>query len=420
MTYAPYIGLDFGTSNSTLGVVQNGEAKLMMLEQDKHTLPSALFFAFEENKTFVGRQAIEEYTAGEFGRFMRSLKSILGTPLMHSETQIKNKHVKFLDIITLFLKEMKQRAEEEAGKPLNQVVMGRPVHFIDNNPEADQAAEDGLRSAAQNAGFTDILFQFEPIAAALDYESTLKSEEIALIVDIGGGTSDFSIVHLSPQKAAKYDRSVDILSTGGVHIGGTDFDKNLSLQSVMPHFGYGTPYKENAAQEMPRSFYHDLATWHKIHFMYERETLIAIKHLAHQARDKNLIERLTHVLEEKEGHLIALGVEGCKIDLTSAEKASINLSFVEQGLIIENSRTNFEIAIHAEMGRIKQALEKLLIDAGLQPKQVSKIFLTGGSSTIPYLQKTVRSVFPETPLVEGDQFASVGKGLTLDALRKFG
>ena len=232
-------GLDFGTSNTTLGLVTGQRPQLVPLEGRHVTIPSAIFFP-PGQAPFVGRAAMAEYLEGTPGRLMRSLKSVLGSSLLEETTPVGRERIKFRDVIARYLAAVKTRAEAEAGRALDTVVHGRPVHFVDGDPEGDARAEDALREIATGIGFRHVSFQFEPIAAALDYEQQVRAEEIALIADIGGGTSDFSIVRLSPERHARPDRSGDILANDGVRIGGTDFDRRLSLGTVMPLLGLGS------------------------------------------------------------------------------------------------------------------------------------------------------------------------------------
>ena len=223
-------GLDFGTSNATLAMVDaTGTPRLAGLEDGRSTLPSAIFFDFESDVVRFGRRAQAAYTSGTDGRLMRSLKSILGTQLIEESVRIKKSILPFTDILGLFIAELKRRGEAEGGAPLDRVVMGRPVHFVDDDDIADRRAQGQLEGTVRAQGFKHIEFQFEPIAAALDYEQQVSREELGLVIDLGGGTSDFSIVRVSPERAQAPDRSGDILATTGVHIGGTDFDRLLSM-----------------------------------------------------------------------------------------------------------------------------------------------------------------------------------------------
>ena len=204
-----YCGLDFGTSNSTLGMVDGaGHPRLVGLESGQYTIPSVLFFGFEDDSLYFGREAVAEYVTGADGRLMRSLKSVLGTSLIGDTTRVKARRYGFLEILGIFIAELKRRAEAELGGPVDTVVCGRPVHFVDDDPVADAAAQDQLEGAVRAQGFRHVDFQFEPIAAALDYERQVTLERLALIVDLGGGTSDFSVVRVSPERAKAILRAV--------------------------------------------------------------------------------------------------------------------------------------------------------------------------------------------------------------------
>ena len=249
-------GLDFGTSNSTLGTIAGREPVLTALEADQTAVPSAIFYE-TDGAVLIGRRAIEAYVEGVSGRLMRSLKSVLGTSLIDETTRLGRERTSFRDVIAYYVGAVKRRAEQAIGRELRHVVHGRPVHFVDNDPDADRKAERVLHDIAREVGFNEVTFQFEPIAAALDYERQISAEEIALIADIGGGTSDFSIVRLGPKRHGEVDRSADILANDGVRIGGTDFDRQLSLGIVMPLFGFGSAMNRPGL-DVPSSYFHDL------------------------------------------------------------------------------------------------------------------------------------------------------------------
>lgn len=195
-----HFGIDFGTSNSTIGCNDGDNNFLVPVELEEVTLPSAVFFDVEENRYLFGRVAIKEYLNESEGRFMRSLKSILGTSLINETTVIGRKNISFKEIIGCFIKELKNKAEIVNKGEIEHIVLGRPVHFVDNDQDKDLYAQKQLEQIAKDQGFKSIVFQYEPVAAAIHYEQTIIKEEIALIIDIGGGTSDFSIIRLSPDR----------------------------------------------------------------------------------------------------------------------------------------------------------------------------------------------------------------------------
>ncbi|GAB7530687.1 Hsp70 family protein [Pseudomonas sp. 3A(2025)] len=411
-------GIDFGTSNSTVGWLRPGMETLIALEDDKITLPSVVFFNIEERRPAYGRLALHEYLEGYEGRLMRSLKSLLGSKLIKHDTSVLGTAMPFKDLLGLFIGELKKRAERTAGREFDQVVLGRPVHFVDDDALADQEAEDTLAAVARKIGFKDVSFQFEPIAAAFDYESTIEQEELVLIVDIGGGTSDFSLVRLSPERRHQDDRQQDILATGGVHIGGTDFDKQLSLQGVMPLFGHGSRMKSGAF--MPTSHHINLATWHTINSVYSQKSTLALGNMRYDIEDASGIDRLFKLIEQRAGHWLAMEVEASKIELTHAEQRLIAMDRIEAGLSVELSRQLFEAAIDSQLQQVRNSVTELLNKAGVGVEQVNTVFFTGGSSGIPALRNSVAHMLPNARHVEGNIFGSIGSGLAIEAKKRYG
>jgi len=411
-------GVDFGTSNSTVGWVRPGQSSMLMLEDGKPTLPSVVFFNAEDEEVTYGRAALADYLAGYEGRLMRSLKSLLGTSLIDGQTEVGGRAVPFRMLLAHFIGELKRRAEQAAGRKFTSAVFGRPVFFIDDDSSQDKLAEDTLAEVARSVGFKDIAFQFEPIAAAFDYESQIDREELVLIADIGGGTSDFSLVRLSPERARKAERRDDILANGGVHIGGTDFDKYLSLSSLMPLLGYGSRLRNNA--EIPSSYYFNLATWHTINLAYTKKMWSQLSDLVRDAAEPEKLNRLQHLIEERSGHWLAMQAEEGKIALSSADTAQLNLDRLTPSVLLDIQRSQFDIAVDHLVGSVESTVHKLLRDAGVQPDAVDTVFFTGGSSGVRLLRERIGAVLPKARKVEGDLFGSIGAGLALDAVRRFG
>ncbi|GGP25841.1 Hsp70 family protein [Silvimonas amylolytica] len=413
-------GIDFGTSNSTVGWVRPGAPLLLALEDGKNTLPSMLFFNMEEDTVSYGRAALGEYLEGYEGRLMRSLKSILGTGLMDLQTEVQGRSLSFKHILGHFVAELKRRAEASAGRGFDCAVLGRPVHFVDDNAAADQLAQDVLAEIARAHGLKHVEFQYEPIAAAFDYESTLSREELTLIVDIGGGTSDFSLLRLSPERARKTERLDDILANGGVHIGGTDFDKALSLSSIMPLLGYRSRLMNNS--EVPSSYYFNLATWHTINFVYTRKIWTELQDVFRDSgtETRAVLDRLLNLIQRRTGHWLAMRAEETKIALSDSPTHRLALERIEDGLYHDIGRQDFEGAIDGQITRIEETVQQILTSAGLRADQVDTVFFTGGSSGVPLLRQRVAALLPAAKHVEGDLFGSIGAGLAIDARRKFG
>ncbi|MER2536067.1 MAG: Hsp70 family protein [Rhizobiaceae bacterium] len=415
-----HCGVDFGTTNSTVGLCARGsEPFLVAVEGDQPTIPSALFFSLEDGNVYFGRAAVGEYMQGTEGRFMRALKSILGTSLMKETTQVGRDRMTFQGLIGRFLRQLRSRLEEQHGEVPGQVVLGRPVFFVDGDETADRTAQDQLEAAARAEGFRHIEFQFEPVAAALHVERTLDREALALVVDIGGGTSDFSVVRLSPERSRAVDRRDDILSTAGVHVGGTDFDRWLNIAEVMPHMGLGTMTRDGK-RHLPVWYFNDMATWHRINQLYTQKTLRDIQSLMREAAEPERLERFEHLLVHRSGHRLAGQVEKAKIELTDTDETAISL--IEPGLSLRLpvSRPAFEAATADLVARIGAAIENALAGAGTPAAAIDTVIMTGGGAQVPSVRAAATSRFPEAIIVQSDRFGSVGLGLAVDAARRFG
>jgi len=414
-----FCGLDFGTSNSTIGIYKNQTVEMVTLDDNKNYLRSAIFLNNETRQAMFGEKAIEEYIDGTAGRLMTSIKSVLGSSLMDEKTLVFGNLVPFSDILGYFLRNMKDQAEAQLGQPIDSVVMGRPVRFNDKDDKIDQAAEERLRQIVSQEGFKHIEFQYEPIAAAITYAKTVTKEELALIVDIGGGTSDFTLIKVTP---SNQENKTHILSSAGVHIGGTDFDRLLSYHHVMPSFGlHSTIRSVNGSDiDVPTSYYRNLSTWHKINDLYAKTTLIDIKRFLAFSNDKALTGRLIKLLDEKQGHNLLQQVEIAKKELSDHSQISLDLSFVEDDLALILKRSDFENVIANDLETINAVITKLLNDSSVKAGQVNAVFFTGGTTRVNVLQREVLGLFKNARVVRGDVFNSVAMGLSTEALRKFG
>jgi hypothetical chaperone protein len=342
---------------------------------------------------------------------MRSLKSLLGSSLLQEKTEINHQTISFQDIIAIFLAELRQRASQTLGQLPTQVVLGRPVHFVDDDPLRDAQAEQSLREAAQAVGFAEVRFQFEPIAAALDYERRLTREARVLVADIGGGTSDFTVVRLGPDRAGRPDRSADVLATTGVHVGGTDFDQKLSLERVMPLLGHR--HIGPQGREVPSRVFFDLSTWHLIQWLYLPRALAQTQALRVNYSDTRLHERLMCVLDQRDGHRLAHEVELAKIRCSETQATTVvDLHAVEAGLKAELSTADTQQYLDALLQRTVACALECVLRASLRSEgALDAIYLTGGSSALKPFQQALQAAFPGVPLVQGNLFGGVASGL---------
>jgi len=412
-------GLDFGTSNTTLGVHDGGGFRLLALDGVRTTLPTAVFFDFEADAVTIGQAAVDSYVSGVEGRLMRSIKSMLGTDLIDADTALRKGRISFRAVIGTFLDTVKGRAETASGTLLSDVVVGRPVHFVDGDPAGDAVAEETLGAIARAAGFRDVSFQFEPIAAALDYEQQVSGEELALIADIGGGTSDFSVVRIGPDRRGKPDRSGDILANDGIRVGGTDFDRDLSLATAMPELGHGSAMKR-AGLLAPKSIYFDLATWSKINFLYTNKAMAELERFRRDSAAPEKIGRLIGVVEHRQGHALAMAVERAKIALSDHDETLLALDWGDGDLALPVDVAGLNRATGALAARIGARIRDCLAEAGVAPDRIDAVFLTGGSTLLPQVRAAILAEAPGARVVEGNIFGSVGLGLTVEAQRRYG
>jgi hypothetical chaperone protein len=403
------LGIDFGTSNSAAALMDSsGVLQVVPLDGARSEMPTALFFDNENHTVLYGSAAMQAYLSGTEGRLLRSLKSLLGSSLMDEFTAVGEHSLRYFDILVLFFKELKRRCEVHAQTPLTRAMLGRPVHFVDDNPERDALAQATLGHAATEAGFTHIAYQLEPIAAALDYEQRVTAETATLVVDIGGGTSDFTVIRLNPARSHLAERRGDILATTGVHIGGTDFDRLLDLSTVMPQLGYRHIGKGN--RPVPSSVYFDLCTWHLIHQAYSRKAMHFARELWSDFQDPSLHARLIDALEGQYGHRMLAEVEAAKIACsTTGQDAAVHLDFLRGSSNPQLSAQGMEQALQDAVAQVVRCAQECVEASRLAA--VDTVYLTGGSSALRPLVAALQRAMPEATLVSGNQFGGVAAGL---------
>lgn len=409
-------GIDFGTSNSTVAISMPQGKVLVPLEEEKPTLPSAIFFVNKSAPVF-GREAITSYLQHEDGRLLRGLKKIIGTSLMEDKTNINGKWVPFTAILKTFIVHLKEKADRFSNTEIRHVVMGRPVHFHDGDEKADRISQDTLETIARASGFGHVEFLYEPIAAAFSHESRVEHEKLSLVIDLGGGTSDFTVIRISKDRMNKNDRKDDILSTSGVRIGGTTFDYRLSLKSFMPQLGLGSLYRDAFDRDkllpVPAGAYHRLSDWAMVNFAQTRKALEETLSIKRKSVEAAKMEKLYTLQKEQLGHALLEQVEKSKIALSERDNHEAALEAID--CLFNVTRNDLETAIHADVERIFITIEECLSLAGVKRKDIELIILTGGSTELPVINKMVRSMFPEAVLSQGNKLDSVGLGLACRA-----
>ena len=419
----PFCAIDFGTSNSAVAVPDAsavaGGMRLIELEPGQRTMPTAVFY-FSEGAhdadgppRAFGRGAVKAYVDGHEGRLMRSMKSILGSPLIEQTTDVGGgRGAKYADIVAGYLKRLRRLA----GEP-ERVVLGRPVFFVDGEPERDATAQAQLEACARAVGFKEVQFQYEPIAAAFDFEQQATREQIVLVADIGGGTSDFSVVRVGPERMQRLARRDDILASHGVHIAGTDFDRHIELAGLLQEFGYRATGP--SGRELPSGIYFDLATWHLINTCYAPLRVAEWRNMKSWFSDVRQHARLMTVLDERLGHELAARAEGAKIAVSGGADTTVDLSQIEPGLVLALSEKTAVNALRADLDRIIATAHETVALAGLKAEQIDALYFTGGSTGLRLLVDGMAAGFPQAARVTGDRFASVATGLGLHAQRVF-
>lgn len=408
----PALGVDFGTSNTAAGYMFEGRPRLIQFAPGRTTIPTTFFFDYDARKMLIGDSANNALVEGVEGRFMRALKRVLGTGLMHEQRQILNERVTFVEIIARFLSEVKLRAEAEAGVVFDRVLSGRPVVFHGPSDPRETAAEDDLRACYLAAGFHEVEFMHEPQAAAIASGATEQEGSIGLIVDVGGGTSDFSLFQSGRE-------GVTILANHGVRIGGTDFDRAISIDRVMPHLGKGTELRKimgPGSSPTPNAIFNDLATWEMIPFLYTPQNRRMAAEMVRLAHEPEKLSRLAKVLEDELGHDISFAVERGKIAANAgASEAAIALDQIEVGLAVPLSAGALVACLARHADTLAQGARETLEIAGIDVDRVEKVVYVGGSSLMSMVSQSMKKQFPQAVHSFSDVFTAVADGLAIAA-----
>ncbi len=423
------VGLDFGTTNSAVALARpDGPTVLATFEGDGYrttTFRSVLYFDPEAKtldrkpRAIAGPEAINSYLkADSSGRLMQSLKSHLASRLFR-DTYVFGEKYTLEDLIAIILRELRAAAEAQFGDLGVSVVVGRPVHFSGAaNDEEDAFAMRRLRGALEQAGFADVVFEFEPVAAAYEFESQLDHDELILIADFGGGTSDFSLMYVGPSVRRRGHTAEDILGTEGVAIAGDTFDSKIVRHVVAPRLGRGSQYRSafNKVLPVPAWLYTNLERWHYLSFLKSKPTTQLLAELRLQAFEPEKIAALMHVVEHDLGYHLYGAVEQTKIELSDQEES--RMVFRDATLAIEQDvgRRRFESWIDDELTAIAACVNRLLEQTGVAPDDVGSVFITGGSSFVPAVRRLFELRFGAARIHSGGELTSVAKGLALRAL----
>ncbi|SNS75706.1 Hsp70 family protein [Tropicimonas sediminicola] len=404
------LAVDFGTSNSAAAVLDGGAVRRIPVEGSADTLPTAVFFPADGGAMRIGAAAGAALVSGEEGRYMRALKSILGTSLFHEQRLIEGRRRRLSEVVTAFLVALRERAETETGAPLRQVLSGRPVRFHSTDDARDTQAEADLRACYEAAGFEQVDFLFEPEAAARASLDLGAAGETGLIVDIGGGTSDFSVFRQGTG-------GIEILASHGIRLGGTDFDTEVSMAHAMPLLGHGGQLRRSFGDGLlpvPNAIYRDLATWARIPFLYARDTERHVEDLLAHAVEPEKLRRLQAVVGERLGHDLAFAVEDGKIAANAGgARAEIAMGFVEPGLAAPVTPGSLHAALSGFGDALRAAIWEVLVRAGTPPHAIGSVILVGGSSLMRLVTDAATEVCPAAAQRRAQAFTAVVDGLAL-------
>lgn len=412
------LAIDFGTSNSAAAVPYRDGVYRIPIEKGAETLPTAVFFPVEGGAMQIGAVATDALISREEGRYMRALKSVLGLPLLHETRLIGGRRRTLAGIITDFLAELRQRAEMETGSRFRRALSGRPVHFHSADPAKDAQAEDDLRACYLSAGFDEVSFLAEPEAAAMACRGMGATDEIGLIVDIGGGTSDFSVFRsVGSGGGRSASPELEILASHGIRLGGTDFDQAVSMAHVMPSLGLGGQVRREMGEGLlavPRAPYVDLSTWAKIPFLYTAKTRRMASKMARAAVDPSRMARFVTVLELELGHELAFAVERGKIAANSGgDAAHIAMDFIEPGLSETIDAERLDATLADKRSVLRKTAADTLARADIDPENIGRVILVGGSSLMRFVTDEMRALCPGAEIMRSEAFTAVVDGLAL-------
>lgn len=406
-------GLDFGTSNSIISLTDKKTRKEVFSYSDS----SILYFPETNDMVYyVGKEANNKYVEEEMkGRLLKSVKTLLRQDKFLS-TYIYGKRLTPDQLVTCIIGYLKEKAEEFVGTEITDVVLGRPAIFSEDTKKEDIAV-NRLILAAQNAGFKNIKLQLEPIAAAFSYEQSLKDSEIVLVADFGGGTSDFTIMNLSPDKIHKPDRKEDMIAHGGVYIGGDLFDSEVMWYKVTPHLGRGVKYQSYDKEiEVPSALYRELRNWEKTFMLKESKLRRSMDNYYHLSGNNPRIDNLRILIDNNYVFSLYKKIEQAKIDIPNRDESAIE--FIKESLNIHEplKSAEFESIIEKYTTEIELYIVNLLHSVGYKPENIDSVFITGGSSLVVPIRNILYNLFGKEKIRSGDTFNSVAYGLSLSSL----
>lgn len=427
---AAAVGIDFGTTNSSAALArEDGSLELVRFSAcEGETVSSRSVLYLEKVReasgirrvhSWTGPRAIEHYLdAEEKGRLIQSLKSYLPSRTL-TRTGIFGRQYAFEDLVGRILSDLREQAERQLGHPIRHAMVGRPVRFVGAETEEDDAyAEGRLRAAFARAGFESVELELEPVAAAYAYQATLDRDELILIGDFGGGTSDFSLLRVGPGVRAAGSTAKHVLGNSGVRLAGDSFDARIVRKLVSPALGSDSYARSlnKVLPAVPAWIYANLERWHYLSFLRTREVTEILRSARLRALEPEKIKALSSLIEEDLGYQLHRAVQRVKFELSHAEEATFHFRDGSMELQIPVTRAEFERWIAEDLRAIESSIDSLFASTGVNPREVDRVFLTGGSSFVPAVRRIFEQRFGRDRIRSGNEFTSVAHGLALRAL----
>lgn len=415
-----YYAVDFGTSNSLLSYVSNeGKITPIPLDPNSGLVLRSLLYSPEKNLWYFGSEAISEYVSREGeGRFFRSIKKFLPEP-SYTGTIVHNRNHNISEMVSIFLGEMRKRANKFTGANVEKIVLGRPaLYSLDK--EQDQLAQDRMQKASELAGFKEVIFCPEPIAAGLDYKTIEKKERIVLIADFGGGTSDFTLMKFHQ---GDYTQE-DILGLSGLFVAGDVLDGVMMRDFISPHFGsqfeYKIPGSTNVLQ-FPRNLLKKICSPAHITHLREKDTWEFLQHISKfglSTLDQERMKNLFTLVECQLGFPLFNEIEKVKVKLGKETNATFDFSFLELKITQDVLALKYQESVAPQIEDIMSSMMEVFSQSGLSTSQVDQVCLTGGTSQFPLIKNKLREIFGPEKISEHNIYQSVVNGLAQYASKR--
>lgn len=408
------IGIDFGTSNSLASLAVNNRIEFVSYPDGSISNPTVLYFPAKSKQSFIGNEAIERYLldyeeSQSDGRLMLSIKTLLPDAKFDHTTVAGHGRFAAEDLVAVFLSKLKRMAERHFSQSFERVVLGRPIEF-------SELAVNRLEKAARLAGFDEAVFWLEPVAAALAYEMTSASDELICVVDLGGGTSDVCVIETSPARSASPDRFNDIKAVGGINEAGDELSARIMKHRLAPRFGDGSTFQSlGQTLPFPAHLIHKLSKWHRINLLNNRrdtETLQTIHPSSDRPQD---VARMLALVEHRYGFELFRAIDAAKKDLSVKKRTAV--TFRPLDLREDLTVKQFEQAIAQVAENIERSIEDCLTAASVTAKNINRVVLTGGTSQVPLLNRSVVKIFGAEKIYRPDYFSSVATGIGYAASR---